>query len=82
MHDASNSDDKLSPAIWLPQPIASMSLLAALREAVLVRSTKRMPKWKFRVASDVVIQIQPRTDKREESLATFDCHAMMRPAIC
>ena len=34
---------------WHPYPILPMPTLAALRDAVLARSVKRIPKWKFRV---------------------------------
>ena len=37
-----------------------MSFLADLREEVLKRSLKRMPKWKFRLAPDLVLQLQPK----------------------
>jgi hypothetical protein len=39
--------------------------LLDLREQVLSRSTKRMPKWKFRLADDVVVMIQPKVGKQE-----------------
>ncbi len=34
--------------------------LAELREEVLKHSLKRMPKWKFRLAPDLVLQLQPK----------------------
>ena len=42
------------------EPISPIPFLAQLREEVLKRSLKRMPKWKFRVASDLVLQLQPK----------------------
>ena len=42
------------------EPISPISFLAKLREEVLKRSLKRMPKWKFRIASDLVLQLQPK----------------------
>src|SRR5690242_13903054 len=67
--------------IFDPLPIAPMPMLSALRDAVLVRSTKRMPKWKFRVAPDIVAQIQPRPDTRTRDnisgLPWFDCAAVI-----
>ncbi len=42
------------------EPIPSLPFLAELREAVLKHSLKRMPKWKFRLASDLVLQLQPK----------------------
>jgi hypothetical protein len=41
-------------------PIPSIPFLAELREEVLKHSLKRMPKWKFRLASDLVLQLQPK----------------------
>ena len=42
------------------ESISPISFLAKLREEVLKRSLKRMPKWKFRLASDLVLQLQPK----------------------
>lgn len=44
----------------MPEPIPSLPFLAELREEVLKCSLKRMPKWKFRLASDLVLQLQPK----------------------
>jgi hypothetical protein len=41
------------------ETIPSISFLAELREEVLKHSLKRMPKWKFRFAPDIVVQLQP-----------------------
>ena len=50
----------LDRAIWTPISIAPMPMLAYLRDCVTSRTTKRMPKWKFRLAPDIVTQVQPR----------------------
>jgi Family of unknown function (DUF6011) len=75
----------LDPAIWHPVPIAPMPLLEDMRNAVLLRSTTRMPKWKFRVEPDVVMQIQPRPDTRtkanRQGLPWFDCQAVIRDDV-
>jgi hypothetical protein len=42
------------------KPIPPVPFLAELREEVLKHSLKRMPKWKFRLASDLVFQLQPK----------------------
>jgi uncharacterized protein DUF6011 len=42
-----------------PKTIAISDGLIELRERVLQRSTKRMPKWRFRLAPDVVLLMQP-----------------------
>lgn len=64
-------------------PIEPLPMLAALREAVLSRSDKRMPKWKFRIAPDFVTQIQPKTMARvkgnREGRPWFDCLAIIHP---
>jgi Family of unknown function (DUF6011) len=39
--------------------IPPIPFLAELREEVLKHSLKRMPKWKFRFAPDIVVQLQP-----------------------
>lgn len=71
----------LLSVIWRPVPIAPMPLLAALRDAVLVRSTTRMPKWKFRVADDIVIRVQPKpatiTKTNRDGLPWFDCFSVI-----
>lgn len=51
MSDITETDMTISP----------VPFLANLREAVLERSTARMPKWRFRFAADLVAQIQPKT---------------------
>lgn len=71
--------------IWVPVPIAPMPLLATLREAVITRSTARMPKWKFRVAADIVMQIQPRLDtvrkENPDGLPWLDCQAVIMDGV-
>ena len=42
------------------ETLPPIRFLAELREEVLKRSLKRMPKWKFRIASDLVLQLQPK----------------------
>jgi hypothetical protein len=42
-------------------PIAPIPALAELRDMVLARSKKRRPKWRFRLAPDLVLQLQPAT---------------------
>jgi hypothetical protein len=47
--------------VWDRVMIAPIPTLVALRDDVLRRSTKRKPKWKFRLAPDMVLQLQPQT---------------------
>jgi hypothetical protein len=42
------------------ESIPAIPFLAELREEVLKHSPKRIPKWKFRVAPDIVMQLQPK----------------------
>jgi hypothetical protein len=42
------------------ETIPSIPFLAELREEVLKHSLKRMPKWKFKFAPDIVMQLQPK----------------------
>ena len=50
-------------------PITMPARLIELRDQVLARSTKRMPKWKFRLAPDIVMMLQP---KPEANLNVWD----------
>lgn len=63
--------------------IEPIPMLAALRDAVLSRSDKRMPKWQFRLADDIVTRIQPKTAKSVKANRNgkpwFDCLAIIHP---
>lgn len=63
----------LPPDFWQSIAIQPIPTLAGLRDMVLARSTKRMPRWKFRLADDMVIQIQPRP-----TTPHFKCLAFIR----
>jgi Family of unknown function (DUF6011) len=69
---------------WHPYPILPIPTLAALRDAVLARSVKRIPKWKFRVDTDILMQAQPRPEGRtkanREGLPWFDCFVVIHDA--
>ena len=58
---------------WEPCSVAPISTLANLRDAVLERSEKRSPKWKFRLAPDLILQVQPKAATR----CRFECVAVM-----
>lgn len=45
---------------WSSQPIPTQPKLAELRLAVLERSVKRMPKWRFRLSDNTIVLIQPK----------------------
>ena len=63
----------LPPDFWQSIAIQPIPTLAGLRDMVLARSTKRMPRWRFRLADDMVIQIQPRP-----TTPHFKCLAIIR----
>jgi hypothetical protein len=42
------------------ETIPAVAFLAEMREEVLKHSLKRMPKWKFRLAQDLIMQLQPK----------------------
>ena len=49
------------PEMWVPEQVEPIPLLARLREAVLRHNDgKRCPKWAFRLAGDLAVQLQPR----------------------
>jgi hypothetical protein len=53
--------------------------LANLRAFVLSHSEKRSPKWKFEVASDLVMSIQPKM--LAEGVERFECRALMGETV-
>jgi hypothetical protein len=62
-------------AFWAPVPLPPIPFLQSLYDLVLARSEKRMPKWKFRLGPDLLLEIQPkltRTGRRFE-LSALQC---------
>jgi hypothetical protein len=48
-------------SFWEAVPVAGLrQLLAGLRDEVLRRDPRRCPKWGFRLAADLAVQLQPR----------------------
>jgi hypothetical protein len=47
-------------SFWKLYSIEPIPTLAHLRDRVLAHSSTRYPKWKFRLASDLVLQLQPK----------------------
>jgi hypothetical protein len=45
--------------VFAPHPHPSIPTLATLREIVLEQNRKRRPKWRFRLAPDLIVQLQP-----------------------
>lgn len=60
---------KVPSTFYQPCQIVPAPKLAELRKFVLSLSEKRSPKWRFRLADDLVIRIQP---KLTERLLKFD----------
>src|SRR5690606_32838019 len=52
-------DERLPDDFWLGEDVNCIGKLVQLREKVLETGRKGMPKWKIRLADDLVIQIQP-----------------------
>jgi len=77
----------LDRTFWNPRVLAPIPALADLREQVLLRSTRRCPKWKFRLGPDLVVQLQPkpavliadaaRAYGVQQSVLEFNGHAVM-----
>jgi hypothetical protein len=51
------------------ETIPAIPFLIELREEVLNHSLKRMPKWKFRLAPDLIMQLQPKPTMLPSALA-------------
>src|SRR5262245_6830532 len=51
----------LEREFWAPTPMPAIPLLARLREEVLRHNDgKRCPKWAFRLAEDLAVQLRPK----------------------
>jgi uncharacterized protein DUF6011 len=59
---------------WTPTPIKPQPLLAQLRALVFAQSENRSPKWKFRAAPDLVLQIQAKLSAKHAE--KFECSAV------
>jgi hypothetical protein len=67
---------QISPGILAPIPS-----LVSLRDTVLGISHTRLPKWRFRFAPDLVVQLQPRPAERRDQYALFDGLVIEGPDI-
>jgi hypothetical protein len=61
-------------SLWDAQDIPSIPLLAQLNAWVIKQNEKRLPKWKFRLADDLAVQIHSRVTRAYELL--FECVAL------
>lgn len=57
---------KLPQEFFAPVAICGTDALAELRDHVLECTTKKMPRWKFSLGQDFVLQIQPKSGGRVE----------------
>ena len=71
----------LPKTFWAHEPLKPAPFLAGLRDVVLERSHTRLPKWHFRFAPDLVIEIQPKPGERRDKFLIFDCLALQGPDI-
>jgi hypothetical protein len=62
----------ISKDFWRPVLIAQIPLLLNLRDVVLQLSHTRLPKWRFRLDLDLVVQIQPRPAERRDRYFLFE----------
>lgn len=69
------SDLSQTKALWVPADIPPSPMLAQLARDVFAKSEQRTPKWKFRISSDLIVQIQPKPSSKR--LMWFDCHAIV-----
>ena len=56
-------------------------LLTGLRDVVLAVRHDRCPKWRFKLAPDLVVQIQPRPAERRDQFRLFECMAIFGEGI-
>src|SRR5262245_29238068 len=67
---------RLPQEFWKLERLSPIKILADLRGFVLERSHSRLPKWRFRLAPDLVIRIQPKPGERHDDSCLFDCLAL------
>lgn len=62
-----------TPDFWNPIPLKPILSLVALRQVIIEHNERRMPIWKFRLASDLILRIQPQLT---ECHRDFHCKAI------
>ena len=65
---------RLPSEFWYPDKIAPIPLLQQLNDWVIARNERRLPKWKFKFAADLTVQIQPKITRAHFIL--FECVAL------
>lgn len=68
---------KLPADYWHPTPIKACNTLADLRDMVMAQTEKRSPKWRFVLADDLAMQVQPKPSSRHRH--SFECRAVVAP---
>ena len=61
----------INGSFWSFEPLTPIPFLAGLRDLVLARSHKRCPRWKLKLAPDLIAQLQPRPGERRDDFALF-----------
>jgi hypothetical protein len=61
---------------WASDLLTPIPFLVELRGTVLARSHTRCPKWRFKLAPDLALQVQPRLGERRDRFALFKCTAI------
>jgi hypothetical protein len=57
-----------SQAFWAAQEIPTIPLLRELADFVLAHNERRLPKWRFKFADDLAVQIQPQPTRKHALL--------------
>jgi hypothetical protein len=76
--DRQASLDRWRP-VMQPTPLPPIPVLQQLSEWVIRQNEKRMPKWKFRLASDLAVQIHPQLTRKHALL--FECKAIQADGV-
>jgi hypothetical protein len=63
--------DTLRERLWAPVILEPVLTLVALRDTVLAIRPDRCPKWRFRLAEDLVLQLQPRPENLDHDEYLF-----------
>jgi hypothetical protein len=65
---------QLPTEFWRPTEIPPIPLLKDLNDWVIAHNERRLPKWKFKFAADLAVQIQPKVTRAHFIL--FECVAL------
>jgi hypothetical protein len=66
-------------SFWVAQDIPAIPLLRELNDWVIKQNEKRLPKWKFRLADDLAVQIHSRLTRAHAML--FECVALQADSL-